>query len=129
MCFGLPHRDPFIFVDAVLEHLPGCSAKCRKVFLESEPFFRGHFPGNPLVPGVLLTEALAQTAGIAAGLPPPGKSYRLSAVKQMKFTRPVRPGEEIILLAQQHAAMGGLRQFAVSARVVSCRGRGIPRAE
>ena len=69
------------------------------------------------MPGVLLTEALAQTAGIAAGLPPPGKSYRLSAVKQMKFTRPVRPGEEIILLAQQHAAMGGLLQFAVSARV------------
>lgn len=115
--FGLPHREPFVFVNSVLEHSPGLSATCEKVFAEAEPFFQGHFPGNPLVPGVLLTEALAQTAGIAAGAPAAGKSYRLSAIKQMKFSRPVKPGDVIVLVAEKSAAVGGLLQFSVSARV------------
>ena len=64
---GLPHREPFVFVERVVECAPGGRAVCVKTFAEGEPFFRGHFPGNPIVPGVILTEALAQTAGIAAG--------------------------------------------------------------
>jgi 3-hydroxyacyl-[acyl-carrier-protein] dehydratase len=112
---GLPHREPFIFIDTVLAVEPGHSAECRKTFPPEEPFFRGHFPGNPLVPGVILAEALAQTAGIAAGQP--GMAFRLSAIKAMKFLAPVRPAEEIRLRARKAASVGGLWQFEVSATV------------
>lgn len=112
---GLPHRAPFIFIDEIVEHRPGESALGRKVFAPEEPFFAGHFPGDPLVPGVILTEALAQTAGIAAGQA--GKSFRLSAIKGMKFLRAVRPSEVIELFARKVAAVGPLWQFEVTARV------------
>lgn len=115
IAFGLPHRAPFIFVEVVDEVQAGESAICRKLFPPDEPFFRGHFPGDPLVPGVILTEALAQTAGIAAGQP--DRAFRLSAIKAMKFLRAVRPGEEIVLSARKLAAFGGLWQFEVVARV------------
>lgn len=112
---GLPHRDPFVFVDSVEEVVAGQSATCLKTFPASLDFFRGHFPGDPLVPGVILTEALAQTAGIAAG--EPGKAYRLSAIRSMKFLRAVRPGETVVLAARKLGAVGGLLQFETSARV------------
>lgn len=113
---GLPHRPPFIFVDEVAGVVAGERAECRKRFAADEPFFAGHFPGDPLVPGVILTEALAQTAGIAAGRPA-GHGYRLAAVRQMKFTRAVRPGEPITLLAEKAGGVGGLLQFSVRACV------------
>jgi 3-hydroxyacyl-[acyl-carrier-protein] dehydratase len=114
---GLPHREPFIFIDAVLALEPGQSALCSKHFAASEPYFLGHFPGNPLVPGVLLTEAAAQTAGIAAGAP--GKVYHLSAIRQMKFLRPVPPGSIVEFTASKTASIGDLLQFQVTARVTS----------
>jgi len=117
VAFGLPHRDPFVFIDQVIEAVPGRAATCRKVFAETEPFFRGHFPGDPLVPGVILTEALAQTAGIAAGRPGTGASYRLSAIRQMKFLKPVRAGDEIVLAAEKAVEIAGMLQFKVTARV------------
>lgn len=112
---GLPHREPFIFVDEILAIAPGESATCRKTFSAEQPFFRGHFPGDPLVPGVILAEALAQTAGLAGGQP--GRAFRLSAIKTMKFLRAVRPGEEITLAARRVATAGGLWQFETVARV------------
>ncbi len=112
---GLPHREPFIFVGTVLEVQPGESALCEKTFPPDEPFFRGHFPGDPLVPGVIITEALAQTAGIAAGQD--GRSFLLTAIKGMKFLRAVRPGEPMVLWARKIAVVGSLWQFDVSARV------------
>lgn len=115
VALGLPHRDPFVFIDQVTAQTPGESAEAVKTFPPDEPFFRGHFPGDPLVPGVILAEALAQTAGIAAGQP--GKAFRLSAIKGMKFVAPVRPGEEIALQARKTAAVGGLSQFEVRAQV------------
>src|ERR1700710_3034467 len=106
--YGLPHREPFIFIDSVLEVQPGERAQCVKTFQPDEPFFRGHFPGDPIVPGVILTEALAQTAGIAAGQGGDAKkSYRLSAVKMMKFFKPARPLDEISLLAGKSGGVGG----------------------
>lgn len=115
IALGLPHREPFIFLDAVLARSPGESATCRKTFAASEPFFRGHFPGDPLVPGVILTEALAQTAGLAGG--GEGRGFRLTAIKGMKFFEAVRPEEVIELTARKAGAAGGLWQFEVSARV------------
>jgi 3-hydroxyacyl-[acyl-carrier-protein] dehydratase len=112
---GLPHREPFIFVDEVLEIQPGERAVCRKTFPADEPFFRGHFPGDPLVPGVILTEALAQTAGLAAGQP--GRAFRLTAIRGMKFLRAVRPLDVIALTARKIATVGGLWQFEVVAQV------------
>ena len=112
---GLPHREPFVFIDSVVALDPGQSAVCTRRFAASEPFFRGHFPGNPLVPGVILTEAAAQTAGIAAGQP--GKIYHLSAIRQMKFIRPVVPESVVEFTASKTGEMGGLLQFQVSARV------------
>jgi 3-hydroxyacyl-[acyl-carrier-protein] dehydratase len=115
VALGLPHREPFIFVDVVEEIVPGESARARKTFAPEEPFFRGHFPGDPLVPGVILTEALAQTAGLAAGQA--GRGFRLTAIRGMKFLRAVRPAEVIELRARKIAAVGGLWQFEVAARV------------
>lgn len=115
IALGLPHRAPFVFIDAVVALAHGESATCRKTFHAEEPFFRGHFPGDPLVPGVILTEALAQTAGLAAGQP--GKAFRLSAIKGMKFFAAVRPGQEITLTARKVASVGGLWQFEGAATV------------
>lgn len=115
IALGLPHREPFVFVDEVRARVSGESAECAKTFSAEEPFFRGHFPGNPLVPGVILTEALAQTAGLAAGQA--GRTFLLSAIRGMKFLRAVRPADEIILNARKTAVIGTLWQFEVAARV------------
>jgi 3-hydroxyacyl-[acyl-carrier-protein] dehydratase len=112
---GLPHREPFVFIDSVSELLPGDRATGRKLFDVSDPMFRGHFPGDPIVPGVILTEALAQLAGIVAGKP--GSALRLAAIKSMKFPSAARPGEQIELAAKLAGAVGGLVQCTVEARV------------
>ena len=110
---GLPHREPFVFVDEVLELENGVSARGVKIFRGDEAFFAGHFPGDPIVPGVIVTEALAQIAGIAAG--EAGVRFLLSAVRAMKFHRAVRPGERIELAATRAGEMGGLLSFDVRA--------------
>jgi 3-hydroxyacyl-[acyl-carrier-protein] dehydratase len=112
---GLPHRPPFVFIDEVEKLEIGLEAEARKRFRGEEPFFQGHFPGNPIVPGVLLAEAMAQTAGIAIG--GPGKMFLLTAIRSMKFLRPIRPQEEIRFRAKRVGEVGGLVQCAVEARV------------
>lgn len=115
---GLPHREPFVFVDAIIAHKPGEEAVGHKRFSGDEPMFRGHFPGDPIVPGVILTEALAQTAGIACGGGGGGGgALRLSAIKGMKFFGAVRPGQLIELHARTIAALDGLWQCEVRAEV------------
>ena len=117
---GLPHRPPFVFVRELLATTPGVSAECATTFEPGDPMFAGHFPGNPLVPGVILTEALAQSAGIAAasgyaeGERP---LFLLSAIRAMKFHRAARPGERIMLRAEKMAQVGDLVQFSVTATV------------
>jgi 3-hydroxyacyl-[acyl-carrier-protein] dehydratase len=115
IALGLPHREPFVFVDRLVARAAGESAECVKTFPAATPFFAGHFPNAPLVPGVILAEALAQTAGLAAGQP--GRSFRLSAIKVMKFPSPAGPDEEIRLHARTIAVVGGLWQFDVRAAV------------
>jgi 3-hydroxyacyl-[acyl-carrier-protein] dehydratase len=108
---GLPHRPPFIFIDEVTSIEAGRSACAVKRFSPQEPFLEGHFPGNPIIPGVLIAEALAQTAGIAIGAP--GKMFLLTAIRAMKFLRPVRPEERVDLFAECLSEMNGLAQCAV----------------
>jgi 3-hydroxyacyl-[acyl-carrier-protein] dehydratase len=116
----LPHRPPFVFVRELIACDPGIRAECATSFASDDPIFAGHFPGNPLVPGVILTEALAQTAGIvaASGYPDESKPlFLLSAIRGMKFFRPVRPEERIILRAEKLGQMQDLLQFKVTAVV------------
>jgi 3-hydroxyacyl-[acyl-carrier-protein] dehydratase len=118
--FGLPHRPPFVFVRELISCDPGIAAECATVFEAKDPMFAGHFPGDPLVPGVILTEALAQTAGIAAASSYPENSrprFLLSAIRQMKFLHAVRPSERIVLRAQKMGEVEGLLQFRVEALV------------
>ena len=121
--FGLPHRPPFVFVREVVRCEPGLAAECATWFAADDPMFAGHFPGDPLVPGVIITEALAQTAGIAAAstsvtsLSDAGPRYLLSAIRQMKFLKAVRPDERIILKARKEGEADRLLQFRVEAVV------------
>jgi len=99
---------------------PGQLAECLTLFSHEDPMFAGHFPGNPLVPGVILTEALAQTAGIAAasGFSEDERPlFLLSAIRAMKFLSAVRPEEEILLRAEKLAQVGELWQFKTEASV------------
>lgn len=117
---SLPHRPPFVFVRELLATEPGVSAECTTSFADDDPMFAGHFPGNPLVPGVILTEALAQTAGIAAasGFPEDERPlFLLSAIRGMKFHRAARPEESIHLRAERIGQMEDLMQFSVRATV------------
>ena len=117
---GLPHRPPFVFVRNLIACEAGISAECETEFPADDPMFAGHFPGDPLVPGVILTEALAQTAGIAAASVYEGNErprFVLSAIRQMKFFRAVRPEEKIILRARKVATVSDLLQFEVEALI------------
>jgi 3-hydroxyacyl-[acyl-carrier-protein] dehydratase len=119
---GLPHRPPFVFVRKLITCEPGVSAECETHFAKDDPMFAGHFPGDPLVPGVILTEALAQTAGIAGASAYPHDSrprFLLSAIRQMKFFQAVRPEEKVILRARKVATVGELLQFDVEALIGS----------
>lgn len=118
--FGLPHGPSFTFVTELIACDPGISAECATVFRGNDPIFAGHFPGNPLVPGVIITEALAQTAGIAAATGHPEKAgpfFLLSAIRNMKFFDAVRPEQRIAFRAEKIAEMGDLLQFRVDAVV------------
>jgi 3-hydroxyacyl-[acyl-carrier-protein] dehydratase len=121
---GLPHRPPFVFVRELINCNPGIFAEAATSFAANDPIFAGHFPDNPLVPGVILTEALAQTAGIAAASAHSEKVkplYLLSAIRSMKFFRAVRPGEKIILRAERLGQVGELVQFKVEGSVSGVR--------
>ncbi len=115
MALGLPHRDPFRFVDCVIAHEPGLAATATRRFPADDPIFCGHFPGQPLVPGVLLAEALAQTAGIAAARS--GRPLLLTAIRGMKFPASAFPEETITLNARKITQAGLLWQFETVAQV------------
>lgn len=95
----LPHRYPFALVDRILDYVPGEWAVGRKCVSMDEPFFQGHFPKEPIMPGVLLLEALAQTGAVAVlSLPENrGKLALFGGVKHAHFKRPVVPGDVVEL--------------------------------
>lgn len=113
---GLPHREPFVFVDEIVGVTSG-EAECAKVFSSHDAMFRGHFPGNPIVPGVILVEALSQTAGIAGAWGSEQRKFLLSAIRQMKFPAAARPEERIWLHARNTGTIGRLWMFEVRAEV------------
>ena len=93
---ALPHRYPMLLVDRVEELVPHKSIVCIKAVTINEGFFQGHFPGRPIMPGVLIVEALAQAAGVLAveslGLVGSGKLVYFMAIDEAKFRSPVEPG-------------------------------------
>ena len=92
----IPHRDPFLFVDTCEIIIPGEHAKSEKLFSANEYFFKGHFPGNPIVPGVIIVEAMAQTAGIVVSYKLKefkDKSVLFMSVNKAKFRKPIFPNE------------------------------------
>ena len=111
----LPHGDPFRFVSRVTRVTEGQSAEAVWQLTGSEAFFAGHFPGQPLVPGVLIAEALAQVSGLASGAGG-GQQGRLAHV-DVRFEHPVPPPAEIRLESRLTRTMGTLRQFDVTAHV------------
>ena len=95
----IPHRDPFLYVDTCEILIPGEHGKSNKLFTENEYFFKGHFPDNPIVPGVIIIEAMAQTAGIVVSYKlkdSEDKSVLFMSVNKAKFRKPILPNEEVV---------------------------------
>jgi 3-hydroxyacyl-[acyl-carrier-protein] dehydratase len=115
----LPHRDPFLFVDEVLELQPGVRIVARKLVRGDEEFFEGHFPGRPIMPGVIMVEALAQASAILVLVVPEnrGKLPLFAGIDKVRFKRIVSPGDELILTARAGAAWGQVGKGDVEARV------------
>ena len=118
----IPHRYPFLLVDRVLEAIPGKSITALKNVTVNEPFFTGHFPSRKVMPGVLMLEALAQTAGIlafvTAGVVPKDDSrFYFVGIDDARFRKPVEPGDQLILKAEFLRAMRGIWKFRTAATV------------
>jgi len=118
----LPHRYPFLLVDRVLECRPGESIRALKNVTYNEPFFPGHFPGRPVMPGVMIIEALAQAAGIlcfvtANVIPDQNTRFYFVAIDKARFRRPVVPGDQLLLSAQLERSLRGIWRFATVACV------------
>ncbi len=92
----LPHRYPFLLVDRILELVPDRRVVGLKNVTANEPFFAGHFPGRPVMPGVLIVEALAQTAGVLMG-DESGLIPMFMGIDKARFRRPVTPGDQLRL--------------------------------
>ena len=113
---ALPHRYPMLLVDRVEEILPGKSIRAVKAVTFNEGFFQGHFPGRPIMPGVLIVEALAQAAGVLAveslGLSGSGKLVYFMAIEEAKFRSPVEPGVLLTLAVDVVQMRGKICKFA-----------------
>ncbi len=118
----LPHRFPFLLVDRVLELERGKHIKALKNVTINEPFFSGHFPHRPVMPGVLMLEALAQAAALLAfdalGVTPDDKTvYYFAGIDAARFKRPVEPGDQLILHVELARMKSGIFKFNARAMV------------
>jgi 3-hydroxyacyl-[acyl-carrier-protein] dehydratase len=118
----LPHRYPFLLVDKVVELERNARILAVKNVTFNEPFFMGHFPGRPVMPGVLMLEALAQAAGLLAfdamgQVPDENNIYYFVGIDSARFKRPVEPGDQLLLEASIDRIRGGIWKFKGIARV------------
>lgn len=112
---ALPHGDTFRFIDEMVSMEPGISARALWTLKGTEAFLEGHFPGQPLLPGVIMIEALAQLGGVLAQSSRgerPLLNMRLTAVRQFKILGSIPPGQTLTLVARQDAVMPGLVQIS-----------------
>lgn len=118
----LPHRYPILLVDRVLELDEGKRIKSLKNVTINEPFFTGHFPHRPVMPGVLMLEAMAQTAALlsfaTAGVVPDDKTvYYFAGIDGARFKRPVEPGDQLVMEVELLRHKAGIYKFKGVARV------------
>jgi 3-hydroxymyristoyl/3-hydroxydecanoyl-(acyl carrier protein) dehydratase len=122
----LPHRNPFLFVDRIIKIIEDHRIVAEKDLFNDDYFFAGHFPGNPIMPGVLVSEALAQTSGLLLGLTLRKESQALDhnlrnfslANVNIKFINPAKPEETLRLEAKLKKTYGKLFLFEVAANVL-----------
>lgn len=115
----IPHREPFLLLDEVIELEPGARVVARKQVRADEWYLAGHFPGNPIMPGVLMVEALAQTGAVAV-LSEEGNRGKLvlfAGIDDVRFKRLVRPGDVLELTCQLERVRGPVGRGAVRATV------------
>ena len=118
----LPHREPFLFVDEVLDINKGSDIHAIKRLTGEEDYFRGHFPNNPVMPGVIIIEALAQASGILGfqtmdKTPEEGSIYVFAGVDRVRFRRRVGPGDDIHLYSKILNEKRGIWKFECRAEV------------
>ena len=118
----LPHRYPFLLVDRVVELEKGQRIRALKNVTINEPFFPGHFPNRPVMPGVLMLEALAQAAAVLSfetlGTLPDAKTlYLFAGIDNARFKRPVEPGDQLVMDVTVLRNKGGIYKFAAQASV------------
>ena len=118
----LPHRYPFLLIDRVVAVEPGKSIHAYKNITINEPFFVGHFPHHPVMPGVLIMEALAHAAGILSfktedKKPTQSDVFYFAGIDEARFKRPVMPGDQLHLHVEIERQMRGVWKFKAEARV------------
>ena len=116
----IPHRYPFLLIDKVTDIVPGESAIGIKNVTMNEPFFQGHFPGHPIMPGVLIIEAMAQTSAILVIETTgnrAGNVVYFMTVDQARFRKPITPGDQVELHVTKQRNRGNVWKFSGEARV------------
>jgi len=117
----LPHRYPFLLVDRVIEFQPGVLLRAIKNVTFNEPFFQGHFPGLPVMPGVLILEAMAQTGGLFIGQcqdePLGDRVFLFSGMDNVRFRKPVVPGDQLVLTCTEARRKFNLWKMRATAEV------------
>ncbi|MFB2938000.1 3-hydroxyacyl-ACP dehydratase FabZ [Aerosakkonemataceae cyanobacterium BLCC-F154] len=124
----LPHRYPFLLVDRIIDYVPGKKAVGIKNVTVNEPFFPGHFPGKPIMPGVLIVEAMAQVGGIVLTQLPDIESglFLFAGIDGVRFRRPITPGDQLVmtleLLSVKRRRFGKMRGIAQVDGQLACEG-------